>query len=58
LIQGAFKTDALEAELRKILDGPARELQKTAYNLLEGRLGSAGASKKAAELIIANSKAE
>ena len=56
LIQGEFRTDTLEAELRKILGHPARELQKTAYNLLEGRLGSAGASLRAAELIYTNSK--
>ena len=57
LIQGEFNREALETELGKILDGPARELQKTAYNLLEGRLGSAGASTRAAELIYNNSKA-
>ena len=56
LIQGEFRSDTLEAELTTILDGPARELQKTAYNLLEGRLGSAGASNRAAELIYTNSK--
>lgn len=56
LIQGELRPDTLEAELAKILDGPARELQKTAYNLLAGRLGSAGASSRAAELIYTNSK--
>ena len=56
LIQGQFRIDTLETELSQILDGPARELQKTAYNLLEGRLGSSGASKRAADLIYKNSK--
>ena len=55
LIQSEFRSDILEEELGKILDGPVRELQRTAYNLLEGRLGSAGASKRAAELIYNNS---
>ena len=57
LIQSEFKPDTLKAELSKILDGTERELQKTAYNLLEGRLGSTGASFRAAELIYKNSTA-
>ena len=56
LIQREFRPDNLASQLTKILDGPARELQKTAYNLLEGRLGSSGASSRAAELIYSNSK--
>lgn len=55
LIQNELRADALRSELENILDGPARELQKTAYNLLEGRLGSTGASSRAAELIYKNS---
>lgn len=55
LIQKELRADTLRSELDKILDGPARKMQKTAYNLLEGRLGSTGASSRAAELIYKNS---
>lgn len=55
LIQKELTAQNIQTELNKILSGPARELQKTAYNLLEQRLGSSGASERAAGLIIENS---
>jgi lipid-A-disaccharide synthase len=55
LIQKELTAKNIQVELRKILSGPERELQKTAYNLLEQRLGSSGASERAAGLIIENS---
>jgi len=55
LIQKDLTGQNIESELKKILSGPERELQKTAYNLLEQRLGSSGASERAAGLIIENS---
>lgn len=55
LIQKDLTSQNIQAELKKILSGTERELQKTAYNLLEQRLGSSGASERAAGLIVENS---
>ncbi|NND14757.1 MAG: lipid-A-disaccharide synthase [Eudoraea sp.] len=55
LIQKDLTSKNIQSELEKILSGTERELQKTAYNLLQQRLGSSGASERAAALIIENS---
>ena len=51
LIQGEFNTKNLKVELNKILDGYERARMFLDYYDLEKKLGGAGASKKAAELI-------
>ncbi|MGB6152591.1 MAG: lipid-A-disaccharide synthase [Pricia sp.] len=51
LIQDELTSKNLKIALFKILDGPARQAQFEAYELLEKKLGGQGASKKTAELI-------
>ncbi|HEA20260.1 MAG TPA: lipid-A-disaccharide synthase [Pricia antarctica] len=52
LIQDDFNTKNLKIALFKILDGPAREAQLAAYDVLKQKLGGKGASQKTAELIV------
>ena len=52
LIQNDFNTKNLKIALFKILDGPAREAQLAAYELLKQKLGGKGASQKTAELVV------
>lgn len=54
LIQDALTSKNLRAELLKIVEGPTREAQLEAYNVLEKKLGGKGASEKTAALIIAS----
>ena len=56
LIQNDLTPDRLAAELDKILKGPGRQKQLDAYQKLEQILGGAGASNKAAKLIVDFSK--
>ena len=51
LIQNDLRHATLKASLSKILSGQGRERQLEAYRVLKERLGGAGASRKAAELI-------
>ena len=51
LIQDELTTENLKIKLSEILDGPARQVQLDAYDLLEKKLGGKGASKKTADLI-------
>ncbi|MDC6351230.1 lipid-A-disaccharide synthase [Zeaxanthinibacter sp. PT1] len=52
LIQGDLTKEKLGQELAKILGGPERQEQLSAYEELRQKLGGRGASKKAAQLII------
>ncbi|NNF18484.1 MAG: lipid-A-disaccharide synthase [Flavobacteriaceae bacterium] len=52
LIQGDLTKEKLAKELAKILEGPKRQEQLSAYEELRQKLGGRGASKKAAQLII------
>jgi len=54
LIQGNLTSKNLKQELSKILQGPARNSQLEAYDILEQKLGGIGASEKAARLIVEN----
>jgi lipid-A-disaccharide synthase len=51
LIQHELNSSNLKVELKKILDGSAREKMKTDYKKLKQKLGGSGASKKTAELM-------
>ncbi|MCB0569575.1 MAG: lipid-A-disaccharide synthase [Phaeodactylibacter sp.] len=51
LIQEAFRPDRLELELAKLLEPSTRQQILEGYALIRGRLGEAGASRRAAELI-------
>lgn len=51
LIQDDLRPDTLEHALRDILEGAGRQAQLSDYQELKKRLGGAGASRKAAELI-------
>ncbi len=51
LIQSDLNKTNLEQELKRILSGPHRENMLEEYILLKEKLGSGGASKRAAELI-------
>ena len=57
LIQNDLTPKALAHELEGILEGPGRQKQIEAYAELRQKLGGAGASNKAAELIVDFSKA-
>lgn len=54
LIQDNLNHKNLKTELQKIIAGPQRQAQLTAYQELEKTLGGKGASVKAAELIVEN----
>ena len=56
LIQDDLTPDTLAKELDAILKGPGRERQLAAYEQLRKKLGGAGASNKAAKLIVEFSK--
>jgi len=56
LIQANLTTKKLSAELSKITSGAHREAQLQAYETLIKKLGGPGASVKAAELIVNNTK--
>lgn len=51
LIQGELRKDSLEAALQQLLEGPVREQQLADFKLLRKKLGGAGASQNAAQLI-------
>jgi lipid-A-disaccharide synthase len=53
LIQHDLTTENLRIELEKILSSQGRERAASGYKLLRERLGGAGASKRAAEAIVA-----
>lgn len=52
LIQDDLTSENLKKELSQILEGPRRQSQLEAYDVLEKKLGGKGASAKAASLII------
>lgn len=52
LIQGEMSVRQLEGELRKIVDGPARESMLKEYTDLFEKLGGPGASQRAADIIV------
>lgn len=54
LIQGDLTTENLKKELSKILEGTTREEMLENYGMLIKKLGGAGASDKAAQLIVQN----
>ncbi len=54
LIQNDLSTENLKTELSKITSGQFRETQLRDYDALIEKLGGAGASVKAAQLIVAN----
>jgi len=54
LIQDSCNTKNIKKELTKILDSEYRKKLLAKYDALEQKLGGAGASKKTAQLIIAN----
>ena len=56
LIQSNLTPETLARELDLILDGPGREQQLEAYEILRQKLGGEGASNKAAKLIVDFSK--
>lgn len=58
LIQDDLNTNNLTLELNKILSKDTRTKVFEEYYLLEKKLGGVGASKKAAELIVSNTKAK
>lgn len=58
LIQNDLNTNNLTLELNKILSKDTRTKVFEEYYLLEKKLGGVGASKKAAELIVSNTKAK
>lgn len=58
LIQGDLTTKNLKSELNKIVVGPQRETQLTAYQELQKKLGGIGASEKTAQLILQNLNSE
>ncbi|APU09530.1 lipid-A-disaccharide synthase [Cellulophaga lytica] len=58
LIQDDLNTNSLTLELNKILSKDTRTKVFEEYYLLEKKLGGVGASKKAAELIVSNTKAK
>ncbi|MFB9078483.1 lipid-A-disaccharide synthase [Flavobacterium procerum] len=56
LIQGECNTKRIKEELQKLLDSEYREKLLKNYDILEQKLGGAGASKKTAKLITADLK--
>jgi lipid-A-disaccharide synthase len=52
LIQTTLTPENLNRELQEILQGRGREEQLRAYEVLRTKLGGAGASNKAAKLIV------
>ena len=56
LIQDDLTKNRLKKELEEILNGKSRETQLKAYSALITKLGGEGASEKAAQLIIENTK--
>lgn len=56
LIQVDYTTQRTAAELGKILEGPARKDMLTGYAALKIKVGAAGASERAAKLIVERSK--
>lgn len=58
LIQGDLTAKNLKSELNKIVVGPQREAQLTAYQQLQKKLGGIGASEKTAQLILQNLNSE
>jgi len=52
LIQNELTHQNLQQELTKILDGPSREQMLIEFQKLKEKLGSGGASKRAAEIVI------
>ncbi|WP_350286244.1 lipid-A-disaccharide synthase [uncultured Croceitalea sp.] len=54
LIQSDLNTQNLKVELQKIIAGPARDQILNEYDILGKKLGGAGASEKAAALIVEN----
>ncbi len=54
LIQNELNTQNLKVELTKIINGKERQLMLDEYTFLKQKLGGAGASAKAAKLIVLN----